>query len=500
MPVKRSIDDYSEGEDTTYDTKRARRQSARTRRKSGISCDSSFPSPTSSDTTPGFQTRSDCSAARQSLREDSEESSDSEIIFVEAPVLVKKGKTVEKHFSDSITISGKTLHPTVAFDTFWRFAAERKAIDDRRRAGLPAPWTKDIIMQKYFFCNTFRVLDKGCQFLIKEVIEKGSQDPEEVVFRVILFNTFTKIETWELLDRELGPLKWSTYNRAEYRKVLSRAVACGMTLYTGAYIKPAPHFGESTNYANHLCFLETLMDSKLASRLLVAPYMADVYEYIYSFPSMGPFSTYQLMLCLSYTNVLNFNSNDFVISGPGSISGLKKIFGKSMDGHRDDLVFHQDVMRYFVESQDFHFRRLGLEFSGLGPKRLPMDLADIEHTLCEVDKYCRAAHPQLKGKRTNMHRLHQPSSPPKRHPAVLPKAWTHPARRTPRIRPQKVLVLEKRYEIERIADDELVGGVRKFLVYWKGYPASDATWEFESSLVHDAPGAVKDYLSKPNKR
>lgn len=40
---------------------------------------------------------------------------------------------------ESIAISGILLRPTVAFDTFWRFAAERKAIYDRRRAGEPAP-------------------------------------------------------------------------------------------------------------------------------------------------------------------------------------------------------------------------------------------------------------------------------------------------------------------------------------------------------------------------
>ena len=38
-----------------------------------------------------------------------------------------------------VIVSGITLHPTVAFDTFWKVAAERKAVDDRRRAGEPAP-------------------------------------------------------------------------------------------------------------------------------------------------------------------------------------------------------------------------------------------------------------------------------------------------------------------------------------------------------------------------
>lgn len=41
--------------------------------------------------------------------------------------------------ADPIIVSGVTLHPTIAFDTFWIVAAERKAVDDRRRARKPAP-------------------------------------------------------------------------------------------------------------------------------------------------------------------------------------------------------------------------------------------------------------------------------------------------------------------------------------------------------------------------
>ncbi|KDR74070.1 hypothetical protein GALMADRAFT_124287 [Galerina marginata CBS 339.88] len=402
-------------------------------------------------------------------------------------------------FSEPITICDIELRPTIAFDTFWRFAAERKAIDDRRRAGEPAPWTNDKILKDYFFCNTFRVLDKGCQYLIQEVIEKGSQDPVEVVFRVVLFNLFTRIETWELLDEKLGPLTWASYDREKYRRVLSAAVTRGMTLYTRAFIKPAPHFGFDQNYANHLCFLESFMELQLTSRLLNATSMADVYEFLISFPSMGPFSTFQLMLCLSYTPVLNFHHDDFVISGPGSISGLNKLFGKSMQQGRNQVEgIDTEVMRYLAKSQDYHFKRLSLNFSGLGPKRLPMSLADIEHTLCEVDKYCRVAHPHLKGKRTNIHRTFQAPSSVAPTPAVLPQAWSRPDRCTPRIRENKTLLVEKRYIVDHIHDHRLTDQGRQYLVYWEGYPPSEATWEFEGSLLDDAPKSVEEYLAKPS--
>lgn len=44
------------------------------------------------------------------------------------------------------------------------------------------------MLQNHKFCNTFRILDRGSQYLVTEVIEKGPQDLEEVTFRVLLFS------------------------------------------------------------------------------------------------------------------------------------------------------------------------------------------------------------------------------------------------------------------------------------------------------------------------
>lgn len=40
----------------------------------------------------------------------------------------------------SITVSGQKLTPTKGFNIFWYWCAERKLIDDRRRAGRSAPY------------------------------------------------------------------------------------------------------------------------------------------------------------------------------------------------------------------------------------------------------------------------------------------------------------------------------------------------------------------------
>jgi hypothetical protein len=129
-------------------------------------------------------------------------------------------------------------------------------------------------------------LDRASQFIVAEVIEKGSQEPTELVFRIVLFNLFSKIETYELLQDQLGPLTWVTYDRHAYEKVLDEARDNGMTLYTGAFQKPAPKLGYKDAFANHLELLELLMQD-LPGQLSQAEYIADVFDYIVSFPGVS---------------------------------------------------------------------------------------------------------------------------------------------------------------------------------------------------------------------
>jgi len=47
----------------------------------------------------------------------------------------------------TVTIHGRTFEPTPVFDMFWRFAAERHAITEKRLKGVPAPY----VPIHYFF-------------------------------------------------------------------------------------------------------------------------------------------------------------------------------------------------------------------------------------------------------------------------------------------------------------------------------------------------------------
>jgi len=74
------------------------------------------------------------------------------------------------------------------------------------------PWTDDPILSHFKFTNAYRASDRVSQFLIRNVIYQGDQQPDEVFFRTILFKLFNKIETWQRLEKAFGPLTTRTFD------------------------------------------------------------------------------------------------------------------------------------------------------------------------------------------------------------------------------------------------------------------------------------------------
>jgi hypothetical protein len=179
----------------------------------------------------------------------------------------------------------RTLTTSECFDTYWRFAAERQRVFHARAAGLLPPWTGDPIIGRHKFTNVYRAADRVSQHLIREVIHTGPQDPEEVVFRTLLFKIFNKIETWELLVRELSQTpSWSRYEFAPYDHALSEAMRRGDRVYSAAYIIPNPPYGETRKHRNHLRLLEQAMTDDLPTALTKAGSLRAVYELLGSLP------------------------------------------------------------------------------------------------------------------------------------------------------------------------------------------------------------------------
>jgi hypothetical protein len=290
---------------------------------------------------------------------------------------------------DSIMVAGRRVQPTKVFDTYWRFAAERHRVYQARLRGEPQPWTTDSIIGSHRFTNCYRAADRVTQYLIREVIYRGNQDADEVLFRILLFRFFNQISTWSLLQSALGELTWAAFRHERYDEVLSVAFARGERIYSAAYIAAPPKFGAQRKHTNHLLLLQQMLRSGLPDQLQACGSMAEAFHLLRNYPGMGDFLAYQFLIDINYSTVINFDEMDFVIPGPGARDGLYKCFGLVARGIEAELI------RYMSDAQDEHFNRLKLSFSGLNGRRL--QLIDCQNLFCEVDKYARMAHPEITG-------------------------------------------------------------------------------------------------------
>lgn len=295
------------------------------------------------------------------------------------------------------------------FDTYWRFAAMRQEVFFNKLKNVPPPWTSDPILNTYKFCNAYRVSDRVSQYLIKNVIydENRSKNEEEVLFRILLFKIFNKIETWEYLESKIGNyITLSNFDLDVYSNILQEAMDLGYVIYTSAYMSCASkEFGYDKKHQNHLALIDKMVcQDRVINPIVKAKNLEEIFHILASYPLLGKFMAYQLATDINYSEVINFDENSFTIAGPGAERGINKCFidtqGKS----------YADVIYWMTENQENEFQRLGLNFQSLWGR--PLKAIDCQNLFCETDKYCREAFPGLKSNRKKIKAKFTPTPQP----------------------------------------------------------------------------------------
>jgi hypothetical protein len=288
-----------------------------------------------------------------------------------------------------IQFGSSELVVSEVFDTYWRFAAERQRIFFKRLRD-DFPLTTDPILSAFKFTNSYRASDRASQFLIREVVYAGEQTEEELFFRIILFKLFNKIETWRLLRDAFGEVCYREFRTDLYGRILEQALSSKLRIYSAAYIMPSGGAGvHGRKHEWHLRLLERMMKDGVPRRIADMRKMEDAFLLLRSYPMIGDFLAFQFATDLNYSTLTNFDEMDFVVAGPGARDGLRKCFPNA------DLRMSSEVIRFVTDTQEEHFDRLGISFQSLWGRRL--QLIDCQNLFCEVDKYSRRAHPDVRG-------------------------------------------------------------------------------------------------------
>ncbi len=273
------------------------------------------------------------------------------------------------------------------------------------------------MLREFKFTNAYRILDRVSQYLVRNVAYAGAQTEEEVFFRTILFKLFNKIETWELLRQQIGEVSWAKYRFHIYDSILTRAKANGKRIYSAAYIMPSGSgpLNYPLKHRNHLRLVEMMMQDRTFCRLAQARSMCQAFGILREYPTIGDFLAYQLVTDVNYSELTCFSEMEFVMPGPGARDGIRKCF-LDLGGLNEVELIKRVAVK---QAEEFAYR--GISFESL-PGR-PLQLIDCQNLFCEVDKYARVAHPEIKGlsNRTRIKQVFEPNLEPVQY--FFPPKW-----------------------------------------------------------------------------
>lgn len=281
----------------------------------------------------------------------------------------------------------------------WYWMTERQAIWERRESGQPKPWTADRILQQFRFCNVFRELDKVTVWIARNIRERFAEH-DHLWFMLAVARTINHPPTLAALMESHGAWPAHPHFKPEFMaQVLQCRKDSGAQVYTGAYMiraesnTRAPWYNwTKQDYIARIVLGRLWEDRRtLARKIETAETLQEAWTLLAKeqrYIGWGPFMTYEWVTDLRWTRYLN-NAKDIMTwanAGPGALRGLKRL--RHPEGRLLDWDPPWTVSTPIEEMREL----LALAPANLPPGFGALELRDIEHSLCEVDKYLRVYH------------------------------------------------------------------------------------------------------------
>jgi len=273
-------------------------------------------------------------------------------------------------------------------DPLRRFMMKRHNIYLKRDAGEAKPWTDDPVLQRYRFCNVYRELDT-VTIWIRENIREPYADCPNLWFRLCMARQINWPETLAEIYAESAKFRvGGNYDWREIRKIMLARQARGEKLYTGAYMLNA--HGTKPDDPKDKAFFTTklVLDSVWQDRKKVREAfeygsMQQAHAALLPYHGWGGFTAYEVVCDARYTRYGQKvpwlqDARGWAHAGPGAKRGLNRLMGLPVrnamsDGRALDAM-----------------RAVYAKLFPTWPFKPALEMREIEHSLCEFDKYERA--------------------------------------------------------------------------------------------------------------
>ncbi len=314
---------------------------------------------------------------------------------------------------------------------FFKYARARHQVYLNREMGLPREkWTKDPILSQFRFTNVFRELDKTTAWM-RQYVRDPRRNNAEVLLATVVFRLLNRIEVGEAIfcqtmlptgrfnKRNTPITAFDAFSTTGSAAVLKHAIKTALPKgphVTGAYIISSPagytkldgmmevierFYKQSRDWPIQAESLDQNMNWREAADLMLANpgeeycSLKSAWEWLSQFDYLGSFHSYEIVTDLRHTALLSSAPDimSWANPGPGARRGANRVMGRDV---RDKSVRRagliEEMQEILAHSKEFDLWP-GKDLRGqvrYKPEDWPVwEMRDVEHTLCEFDKYER---------------------------------------------------------------------------------------------------------------
>ncbi len=286
-------------------------------------------------------------------------------------------------------------------EDYWKLINERHQVYLNKKAEKPKPWTKDWILQQYKFCNVFRELDTGTIALrqhTRTLVDAASEDLEMLPYLLWtvcwyrLFNEVSNLTDFTGMGLPKDPDDLYSRLLPKYHRDAKVFTSAHMT--TGIP-------GE-TKIVSYRRAVDMVWQRKedLAHGVFETGTLQNAFNLLLPLYMIGKFNAYEMVCDFRWTPLLRHATDKLTWAnvGPGAKRGLQRM---GLDPSTAGMVelysrARAGLGKHVIDSYLAAISGNYLAVSGSdtpiwldGYFYPPFELREIEHCLCEFDKYER---------------------------------------------------------------------------------------------------------------
>ncbi len=260
-----------------------------------------------------------------------------------------------------------TIYPKEVY-RYW--IKERESIRIKKEANYPKPWTEDIILQNYRFCNVRRMDDFVSNWLLKRWYQPNFNS-DMMPIACTLARHFNNIKALDLIGFPKKFLPEKMYQQLKARK------DSGERIFNGAYIIR----GNSGRDKADSVINYTVKPMVKNPTKIYRNSMQDTHKSFMEYKDIGSFMAGQIVADLRWAMKGTWRDKDtWAPLGPGSKRGVNRYLERPLNTPLSQEEFEEVL----TEVISICKQKLPVEITNR------MEAMDYQNCFCETDKYIRA--------------------------------------------------------------------------------------------------------------